>query len=102
MLWRKPGNATLSRRDSISCSSDTDGTGTTSLGPVEIQRRGARLSVAIRFVDIDQPLADISRLSRTAPVTSVPKSSVAESHAAGDLLAADMAAVERRIHETIR
>jgi octaprenyl-diphosphate synthase len=35
-------------------------------------------------------------------VTSAPKSSVAESHAAGDLLAADMAAVERKIHDTIR
>lgn len=35
-------------------------------------------------------------------MTSAPKSSLAESHAADDLLAADMASVERKIHETIR
>jgi octaprenyl-diphosphate synthase len=33
---------------------------------------------------------------------SATKSSVAETHATGDLLAADMAAVERKIHETLR
>ena len=35
-------------------------------------------------------------------MTSAPKSSVAERHAAGDLLAADMASVERKIQDTIR
>jgi octaprenyl-diphosphate synthase len=35
-------------------------------------------------------------------VTSVPKSSLAERHAAGDLLAADMVLVERRIQDAIR
>lgn len=35
-------------------------------------------------------------------MSSVPKSSLAETDTAGDLLAADMAAVERKIHETIR
>lgn len=35
-------------------------------------------------------------------MTSVPKSSLAERHAAGDLLAADMVLVERRIQDAIR
>ncbi|MBI2963610.1 MAG: polyprenyl synthetase family protein [Deltaproteobacteria bacterium] len=35
-------------------------------------------------------------------MNSASKSSVAESHAAGDLLTADMAAIERKIQETIR
>jgi octaprenyl-diphosphate synthase len=48
-------------------------------------------------------LTDTSILRSDPPaVNSASKSSVAETHATGDLLAADMAAVERTIHETLR
>jgi octaprenyl-diphosphate synthase len=62
-----------------------------------------------RFVDFDIPLPDIShfrpklaRGPKPARVNSATKSALAETHATGDLLAADMAAVERKIHETLR
>ena len=66
MLCRKPGNATRSRRESISSRVTRRMRDSTSPRPGENSSRcRGRTFASFPFVDIDHPLADISRLSRT-------------------------------------